>query len=348
MRRLIIPLLGLIVLAAIASFTMTYTVRFTETAVVTTFGSASEQSIRSQPGLYFKLPFPIQSVTKYDKRLRVVEARREQQQTGDEFQVVVESFLTYRVVDPLKFFRAFSNAGSRPIDHFRMAEERVLRDKLRSAMGLTSEYTMSELFDAGGESALPELEAGMLNQVRGAAGGETVAADYGIEVTSVGVSGVLLPEETTRAVIDRMGANRDRLAEQYESEGDAEARKIRTAAESSAETIRVFAERRAKEIVRRGYEDAAPSLAAQQAANPELAVFLRNIDFMKDAMSRRFTLVLSTSDFGLSLFDPAVLDELRMGNVPAPEGVEELSRIYSGATQPATAGVGETTTEVTP
>ena len=115
-----------VIVAALVLFSTTYTVRFTEVAVLTTFGKAGEGSIKTEPGLKFKWFYPIQQVTKYDNRIRLVQGQSETQQTADDFQIVMEAFLTYRVTDPLAFFRNFSSAGDRAVDHFARAEHVVL------------------------------------------------------------------------------------------------------------------------------------------------------------------------------------------------------------------------------
>lgn len=312
---------ALLVLLALALFSSTYTVRFTEVAVKTRLGAAGEGAVKDEPGFAWKLPYPFEEVTKYDTRIRLVQGQSETQQTADDFQVIVEAFLTYRVSDPLKFFRSFSGAGDRASDHYARAENGVLRDLLRSALGVTSKYSMDELFTPDpGASKLPELE----NRVRLLLeeGGESGAAldEYGIEVVTVGIDRIILPEETTDSVITRMGASRDRLAERFESEGRSEARAIEAEAESNADKILAFARRRADEILARGEAEAAPYLAAQNI-NPELAVFLQNINLMREAMAKKFTLIFSTSDYGMQLFDP---DIIKSGDgllpIPRPDG----------------------------
>jgi modulator of FtsH protease HflC len=312
-----IPVFGLLFILVIVLFSASFTVRFTETAVKTRFGSASEDSIITEPGLKFKLPYPLESVTKYDKRIRIVQTRSETVQTADDFQIIVESYLSYKVADPLKFFRSFSNAGARAIDHFAKAENDVLRDLLRSALGETSKYKMSDLFTSqSGASVIPTLEKEVFDLlVKGENGGKPLA-DYGILITTVGIDRIVLPEETTSAVIDRMGANRDRLAERYESEGRSQATAIVAEARSNAERIRAFALRRADEIVAKGEAEAAPYLA-QQNINPELAVFIQNIKLMRESMAKKFTLIFSTSDYGMQLFDPDILKQTQ-GELPVP------------------------------
>ncbi len=318
LKNLTIPLFAVLFILIIVLFSSSYTVRFTETAVKTTFGSASEDSIVAEPGLHWKAPYPIQSVTKYDKRIRIVQTRSETVQTADDFQIIVEAYLSYRVSDPLKFFRSFSNAGDRAQDHFAKAENDVLRDLLRSALGETSRYRMEDLFTSqSGASVIPQLEQEVFTLLVQGGGGEQPLAEYGIEISQIGIDRIVLPEETTSAVINRMGANRDRLAEGYESEGRSKARLINAEASSQAERIRAFAQRRADEILAKGEQEAAPYLA-QQNINPDLAVFIQNIKLMREAMAKKFTLIFSTSDYGMQLFDPEVLKQSQ-GEIPVPQ-----------------------------
>src|SRR5204863_9901729 len=75
-RALVIAAAAVFVIALLAR-AMTYTVRFTETGVLTTFGKAGDEAIKKDPGLYFKWPDPIQSVTKYDTRTRFLQTQLE-------------------------------------------------------------------------------------------------------------------------------------------------------------------------------------------------------------------------------------------------------------------------------
>lgn len=311
MKKLMTVILAVVFVGAILSFTVTYTVRFNETAVVTTFGKAGEGSIKDEAGLYLKWFYPIQRVTKYDKRLRLVETRSETQLTRDEFQIIVESFITYRVSDPLVFYQRFGNAGERAEDHYARAED-VIRDRLRSALGEVSRFSMGELFTPEhGASRLPALEGQVLAQVSGAGG----LAEYGITALAVGISRVRLPETTTDAVIKRMSANRDKLSKELEAEGQAQVRNIVSKAESDVDRIREFANRRAQEIIARGDFEAVPYLEAQ-STHQELAVFLQQIELLRETMAKRLTLILSTDDFGIGIFSQSVMKDIEAGRLP--------------------------------
>ncbi len=319
-----VPLLvGLALAVGLLLFSTTSIIRFTEVGVKTTFGKAGgPEDILDEPGLKWKWPYPIEQITKYDTRIRLVEAQSETQQTADDFQIIVQAFLSYRVRDPLAFFQAFSGAGPRAVDHYRRAENEVMRDLLRSALGETSRFEIGDLFSPDGEgSKLDDLESSVRTLLEeGGESGEALSK-YGIEVVAVGIDRIILPEETTSSVIQRMGAVRDRLAERFESEGRSQAQAITAEANSNAEKILAFARRRADEILARGEAEAAPYLADQNI-NPDLAVFIQNIKLMEEAMSKKFTLIFSTSDFGMQLFDPEILNKTS-GRLPIPGSVQD-------------------------
>lgn len=334
-RFIIVAIIVIIVLA----YLVTYRVRFTETAVKTTFGQASSQPV-DEPGLKFIIPY-VQNVVKYDKRARYLESRPETVQTRDARQVVITSYVTWRVSDPKLFFQKFSNKGERPSSHYKGAEG-VLSDQLRSAMGQVSQFRFDELLsnsDAG--SRLGECEQKILAALEGTSGAsaaevapgahndETLESKYGIKPVAVGIIGMELPEETTARVFDAMQANRSRIANDEVSQGKAIAATIRSTAESDAKTILQFAENRAQVIRAKGDAEA-QRFQQELSKQPELAVFIRNMDLMKEAFgNNRVTLMLPAGPRGwpgFELFQPSFMDELKTGKltpfdmrrVPAP------------------------------
>ncbi len=327
MQKFLRPLLAVLFVAAVIAFAFSYTVRFTESAVVTTFGRAGENAVITEPGLKFKWPYPIQSVTKYDSRMRVLQTRSQTQVTAEDSQVIVEAFATWRVSDPLLFFQRFSGSGAQAEDHFRQAED-ILQTTLRSAMGEISKYRLDQLFtDDASKSKFGELEERVFAEVLAGVQSQEGLSESGIEVTMVGINRVVLPENTTSKVIDRMGSVRNNLAGSLESQGDARAGAIRARADADAEKIKAFAERRAAEIRAKGEFEAAEYLA-QQRENEELAIFLQQIEMMRNAMAKRITLVLSASDFGLGLFSPSAMDGLKAGELPG--GLPSDSSLLGG------------------
>lgn len=322
-------LAGLVLLVLLA-FTVSFTVRFTEAAVVTTFGKATEDDVKRDAGLYFKWPYPIQSYTKYDTRVRLFLLKVETQQTKDNRQIAVETFCQWRVSDPLKFFQTFSSAGERSEEHYKKAEE-ALQANLRAAASVVSNYTMEDLFTTqSGGSKLPELEGRMLDAFKRASDqNERQLADYGIEAVSVGLTRILMPEEVTKAVFDRMKAARERLAKEIETQGQSQAEAIRTKAQSDSERITAFAQSLADRIKTRGDLEAAPYIEKMNQM-PELAVFMANMDFIKNIDPRTSTLVIPSNMPGIEMLMPNALAGLKAGELPRT-GVGDIVKGASGS-----------------
>ena len=326
MPRALLLIIGLLILAGFGLFASTYTVRFTENAVVTQFGQADEDSVVSAPGLKWKLPSPLSTVTKYDKRARFLEPAPETFATADQSQLVVQAFITWRVDDPLTFYKRHrGEAGSSTSEHYRVAENN-LRSILRSALSEVSGFSREELFAAGsGNSKLRELEDAIKRRMTTPPdeGVEGVGA-YGIAIDLVGITSIELPESVTQQVFALMQAGREKITNETRSEGEATAQLITSEAESSAERIVQFAELRAGELRNRGEREAERFLA-RQAVNPELAVFLQQLKLLEDNIGRRTTLVLPTDFFSLSIFDREALD--------ARFNLNELREIRGGSDQ---------------
>ncbi|GAB4555368.1 MAG: protease modulator HflC [Phycisphaerales bacterium] len=309
MPRALLIIIAVLIVIGFGLFASSYTVRFTENAVVTNFGQADEDSVVEAPGLKWKLPSPLSTVTKYDKRARFLEPAPETFSTADQSQLVVQAFITWRVDDPLTFYKRHrGEAGSSTSEHYRVAENN-LRSILRSALSEISGFRRDELFAAGpGRSKLGELETAIKRRMTNPtdAGVEGVGA-YGIAIDLVGITSIELPQSVTEQVFTLMVAGREKITNETRSEGEATASLIRSEARSSADRILEFARLRAGDLVVKGEREAAGFLK-EQNTYPELAVFLQQLKLLEENIGRRTTLVLPTTFYGLSVFDPRLIN----------------------------------------
>lgn len=314
---------AVLVVGALCSYLFVDTVRFTEKAVITTFGKAPKDAVRTEAGAFFKIPI-VNKVTKYDTRARIVRTQSVTQQTADSRPLIVQAFCVWRVDDPLKFFKAFSNAGPRAVEHFRKAEYEVIRDNLRAALSEVGQYRMNELF-AKDDSAIPALEVSIRDALRssGSADAEGSLNEKGIEVLYVGVSKILLPQSTTASVFQRMQASRAARVSALEARGKSEANAIIAKAEADAERIRQFALARAAEIKSRGDEEALAYIKLLNE-NPELAVFLRNMSLIREMRAKQFTLVMPDDAPGLGPLAPSAGSSMRENGIPGVAWVRTM------------------------
>ncbi|AVM45488.1 MAG TPA: protease modulator HflC [Lentisphaeria bacterium] len=283
-------LLGVVVAVILLIAVFSYQLNQTESAVVTTFGSPAAVT---DPGLHFRWPFPFQKIYKFDHRIRCFEGgsgKIEETMTADGQNILVGIFINYRISAVEKFFRT--------LEDMTKAEER-LNSLMRSAKNATfGQYKFSQVINTK-----PELMK--LNEIqdRIKAALEKDTAEYGIEIVSVGINTINVPERITDKVFDRMIEDRKLVADRYLAEGTVRASEIRNDADQKKAVMLAKAEAEAREIRAQGDAEAATFYAVFQE-NPELAEFLRKLDSLRLIMRNQTTLVLDTNVAPFDLLKP--------------------------------------------
>jgi modulator of FtsH protease HflC len=279
-------LIGSVIAAALLAYMFCYQVRYDQVAVRTTFDKADAASVQSTPGLKWRLPWPIHKVTHYSKRLQLLEDKIEELQTADGKSVIVRTYLTWRIDNPLDFYVTLKDPAE---------ASRQLSSRLREIRGVISRYRLDELVNTDRDTlklAEIEDEARMLLEQSLAQSG------YGLKVESVGLYKIVLPEATTEKIFETMIKTRERLAENALQEGQAQASAIRSEAQSARDRILAFAERRAQAIRSQGDRDAAKEYESF-AQNEDFAIFLRKVEALKKMLDHNTTFVLSADSLGI-------------------------------------------------
>ena len=309
MKRMGKLLIGLVVLVVLLANMVTYRVRYNEIVIVTTFGAAKASSVKvgdgERGGLYFRWPWPIEEVARvYDARVHVLEDRPEEQQTLDKQNIIVNTYVAWKIEDPLAFFRTLNTVDQ---------AERQLRDRLRDARAQIGKYTFNDLTNVTAEvNKLAEAEDLMLQRMQE----ETSRQAYGVKIESVGIKGVQLAESVSEKVFAVMRSTRLRLAQRARSEGDAAASDLRAKAKSAEKRILAFAERRAADIRAEG-EAAAAEYYTKYRGNEELALLLRKLEGLKASFLKNTTFILEAGRGPLDL-----LDSLGSEGTDGPNDVE--------------------------
>jgi membrane protease subunit HflC len=263
-----------------------YQVRYDQVAVRTLFDKADATSVEATPGLKWRLPWPIHEVTHYSKRLQLLEDRLEELQTADGKSVIVRTYMTWRIADPLKFYVTLKDPAE---------ARRQLASQLREVRGIIGEYRLDELVNENREQlALDEIE----EKARLALERTLSDAGFGLDVETFGISRIILPESTTAKVFETMIATRERLAESALQEGQAQASAIRSEAESARDRILAFADRRAQAIRSQGDREASVEYEGF-ARNEEFAIFLRRLEALEKMLKHNTTFVLSAEALGI-------------------------------------------------
>ena len=269
---------GILLLLIFAALLVSYQVRQTEVAVVTTFGKASTEAITA--GLHFKLPWPIQKVVKFDRRVQNFEDKFEQTSTEDGKSLLITVYAGWKVVDPGAFLKSFPSGGA-------SAAEPTLESWVRSSKNaVVGKHQFSDFVSTDAEKLkFTQIESEILEKVKVEALGKA-----GIEVAFLGIKRIGLPESASQRVFDRMREERMRLVQQFQSEGEAQSIQIRTTADTKREEIISKAEKEAIRIRGEGDAEAAKSLAVFEQ-DPEFAVFLLRLEALEKTLKDRATLI---------------------------------------------------------
>lgn len=295
MKNLAITTFIVFIIAILALYLVSFQVRETESALVTTFGKATSEDEVKEPGWYFKWPAPIQRVYKFDSRMRVFEADLGETTTREAVPIIVNTYLVWKIAEPLEFFNAVGTVSE--------AESKLLSQISDTQNKVIGRHSFGEFVNSDpAKIKFKQIEEEMLADLK-----QTVRDDYGIEIKTIGIKQLNVSEDVSKDVFDRMRAERNRKTEATIAQGNAEATKIRTDADSKKTELLAAAEARAKAI--RGQGDAeAAEYYKMLDEDPEFAMFLRNIEAIKKILEKRSTVVFSadTEPFDLLRKMPAL------------------------------------------
>ena len=223
-----------LVLAAIVISMSTFIVHERELAIKFKLGEIVESNY--EPGIYFQIPI-INNVRKFDSRILTMDTPSERFLTVEKKNVIVNSFVKWKISDPKTFYTA--TAGDERQAIARMAS--IINNELK---GQIASKTMREVIS--GERAT------IMKQVTDNAG--IKVRDLGVELIDVRVKKVELPEEVSNTVYRRMATERQTVAREFRSRGEEKAKQIRANADRQREEILAEAYRKSEQI--RGEGDA--------------------------------------------------------------------------------------------
>ncbi|MBU2647827.1 protease modulator HflC [bacterium] len=291
-RALVIVILAIL----FVGFNGIFVVDEGQQAIITQFGQPVRQAIKDA-GLYFKLPF-IQKTHFFDKRILKWDGEPNEIPTQDKKYIWVDTTARWRISDPLLFLQRMNNvdrASSRLDDLINgsvrdFVTKNSLVEIIRSSdwnrsYTLTTETTRKKELVTVGRDQFSQI---VLNNV------SALAKSFGIEVLDVLVKRINYTNQVRETVYARMISERQRIAEQRRSEGEAEKAEILGNMEKQLKDIESGAYKKAEEI--RGDADAKATKIYGDAYNkdPEFYAFLTTLDSYKKVLGSNTRLVLQS------------------------------------------------------
>jgi membrane protease subunit HflC len=211
---------------------------------------------------------------------------------GGQHNLLTSVYVGWKISDAATFFPKFAG-GSVP------AAQRMLESMLRSAKSaVIGQHTLSEFVNVDPK----DLQVDAIEQeIEQSVQAQLQTNNYGIQLEFLGFKKIGLPESVTQAVFERMKAERTVLISRAKFEGEAEAQKIKSAADRLASETVNNAVADATRIRRRRRGRGRQGAAVFQQ-NPELANFLLRIDALQQSLNQRSTLIFDERTPPFDLF----------------------------------------------
>ncbi len=279
MSRLLIAIAAGLFVLLLALQSCFFTVRQTETALITQFG----QPVRviTSAGLHSKVPL-VQTAIDFDRRLLDYESPGEEVILSDQRRLIVDTFTRYRITDPLQYYQAVGPT------------EEGIRARLSSVVA-------SSLRRVIGNETLPNVLSSQRSRIMGLIRDQVdhEMGGFGVKVVDVRIRRADLPQENTDAILARMRSERERVATEARAEGAEAAQRIRANAERDKTVLVANARAGADQLRGQGEKAAIAIYADAYQRDPGFYATWRTLDAYRQAFAagRDHLVLTQDSDF---------------------------------------------------
>ena len=288
MRRWLI-FAGIIIILILLLRSIFFTISEDQLGALTHFGEL--RRVITEPGLYMKLPEPVETIRKIEKRIQVLDTMPVEYLTHDKKNIIVDCYICWRVDDVETFIKRLSDVAN--------AEIR-LKDISASTIGsMLGRQPLSSLISCNPEEmVLDSLMTGVTEQCA-----EIAAAEFGVEILEIQMKWLNLPEQNKYSVYDRMKAERAMMARKYRAQGESEATRITAEADKERREILAEAYEMAEKIKGEGDAAAMRTYADAYGKDEDFYRLLRTLESYRKFLNEKTTIILSSDSELLKLLE---------------------------------------------
>ncbi|MBJ7502898.1 MAG: protease modulator HflC [Polynucleobacter sp.] len=273
MNRVLASLIGLIAVIYLLASSI-FIVDQRKYAVVFSFGQIVR--VIQEPGLQLKFPAPFENVRFFDRRILTIDnPEAERFITSEKKNLLVDSYVKWRIVDPRKFFVSFRGDESLAVDRLNQLVRSALNEEF-------TKRTVRELISEQREQVMQGIRKKVADD----------SADIGVEIVDVRLKRVDLLAEISDSVYRRMEAERKRVANELRSTGAAESDKIRADAERQRDVILAESYRDAQKIKGAGDAKATALYAEAFGRDSQFAQFYRSLEAYRSSFKDKKDLMV--------------------------------------------------------
>ncbi len=275
--KIVIPIVAVLLVAAVMGGCFVVTQQ-NEYTIVRQFGAVVK--VVDKPGLSLKVPF-LQSTSTLPKTEMLYDLAVSDVITSDKKSMVADSFVLWRISDPLKFIQSLS--GNLANAEYRI--DTVVYNSLKTVISSMKQEDVISGRDG-------ELAALIMKHV-----GNTFEK-YGITVLAIETKRIDLPDENKAAVYERMISERENIAASFSAEGAAEAKRIRNEADKTVDITISAANASAEKLKAEGEAEYMRILseAYNTPAEADFYEFMRALDMATASMKGGSKTLVVSSD----------------------------------------------------
>ena len=259
--------LAIILIAGFIVFDSSFIItRADEYTLVKQFGKVDH--VVTQAGLSFKIPI-IQTADTLPKSLLIYDLDPSDVITMDKKTMVADSFVLWKITDPLKFAQTLNSSVSN-------AEGRINTIVYNAMKNVISSMNQEDVISGRNGKLSEDMMSAVGN----------VMEQYGIHLVSIEMKHLDLPSDNKTAVYERMISERDKIAATFKAEGESEAQIIRNGTDKEIAINLSEAEAKAEKIVAEGEAEYMRILseAYNSADKAEFYSFVRSLDAAKSSL----------------------------------------------------------------
>ncbi len=277
----LIPLLLVLIVAGVLYSNSFVVTRPNEYTMIQQFGKVV--AVRDEPGLSFKIPF-VQNAKTIPNTVLLYDLPISDVITKDKKTMVADSFVLWKVSDPLTFIQTLNGNVSN-------AEARISTIVYNSMKNVISNLSQTEII-SGRDTLAQSIFANIGDGLE----------KYGVELVAVETKRLDLPDDNKQAVYERMISERNNIAASYQAEGESEATKIRSETDKTISIQIAQAEAQAAKIEAEGEAEYMRILseAYSDESRADFYSFVRSLDAAKLSMSGDNKTLILTPDSPLA------------------------------------------------
>ncbi|HEY5602907.1 MAG TPA: protease modulator HflC [Gammaproteobacteria bacterium] len=261
-----ISLILIVVILIVGSMSF-FIVEERQKAILFKFREAVSTDI--EPGFHWKIPF-VNDVRKFDARVQTMDAQPERYLTNEKKNVIVDSFVKWKIDNVSKFYTA--TGGDTDRANVRLSQ--IVKDGLRGEFG---KRTIRDVVSGERKLIMDILTVEVNKQ----------AQEFGIDIVEVRIKRIDLDKQISESVYRRMEAERQRVAKELRAQGEQEAETLRAKADRERTVIIADAYRKAEEIRGEGDREAANIYAVAYSKDKEFYGFYRSINAYRNTFASK-------------------------------------------------------------